>query len=124
VNRKLTTLTPTTNDEHLRRSAITFYPGITNKLQNIFKKHKIKIVCSNNKLTDFFENSKDELQSLEKCDTATRFSEHLRHIRNNHPNISSLASNVLKRLLKSLFFHIKNFKNRFVPLGLNTRKSH
>jgi hypothetical protein len=64
--RQLTTLTPHTSDEHLRRAAITFYPRITNKLQNIFKKHNIKIVYSNKgKLCDFLGNPKDKPESLE-----------------------------------------------------------
>jgi hypothetical protein len=58
--RQLTTLPPHTSDEQLRRAPITFYPGITNKLQNIFKKHKIKIVYSNKgKLCDLLGNPKD-----------------------------------------------------------------
>jgi predicted GIY-YIG superfamily endonuclease len=117
--RQLTTLTPQTSDEQLRRAPITFYPGITNKLQNIFKKHKIKIVYSNKgKLCDLLGNPKDKPESLEKsgiyqikCEgcnaqyigqtrrsTATRFNEHLRHIKYNHPNLSSVASHVLKHI--------------------------
>jgi hypothetical protein len=115
----LTTLTPQNSDEHLRRAAITFYTEITKILQNIFKKHMIKIVYSNKgKLCDSLENSKDKPETLEKsgiyqikCEgfnaqyigqtrrrTATRFSKHFRHIRYNHPNLSSVAKHVLEHI--------------------------
>jgi hypothetical protein len=55
------------SDELLRRAAISLYPGITNKLQNIFKKHKITIVYSNKgRLCDFLGNPEDKPEFLEK----------------------------------------------------------
>jgi hypothetical protein len=39
--KQLTTLTPSMK-ENLPRSTMTFYPPLTNKLQNIFRQHKIE----------------------------------------------------------------------------------
>jgi hypothetical protein len=42
----LTTLVPSVQNETKKRAAITFFPGITNKLQGIFKRHNIDLVFS------------------------------------------------------------------------------
>jgi hypothetical protein len=115
----LTTLVPSVHNETKKRAAITFFPGITNKLQGIFKRHNIDLVYSNRgKLSDVLGNPKDKCHPLEKsgiyqiackgCEakyigqtkrcTLTRFKEHARHIKYNHPDLSSVASHVLDHI--------------------------
>jgi hypothetical protein len=55
--RQLTTLTPLTKNEDIP-SATTYYPVITNGLQNIFKKH------NKGKISDIVANSKDKCEQL------------------------------------------------------------
>jgi hypothetical protein len=55
---QLTTLTPETKNEDIQRAAITYYPDITNRLQNIFKKH------NKGKISDIVGNSKDKCEQL------------------------------------------------------------
>jgi hypothetical protein len=45
--RALMTLVPSAQNETKQRAAITFFPGIRNKLQGIFKRHNIDFVYSN-----------------------------------------------------------------------------
>jgi hypothetical protein len=55
--RQLTTLAPLTKNEDIPRATLTYYPAITNQLQNIFKKHKIMLVHSNKgKISDILGN--------------------------------------------------------------------
>jgi predicted GIY-YIG superfamily endonuclease len=117
--RRLTTLTQNRSDESTTRATISFYPGMTNQLQRIFYKHKIKLVFSNkDKLSDGLGNSKDKIDILEKsgiyqikcqgCDAVyigqtrrnatTRFKKHFRNIRYNRPQLSSVANHILEHV--------------------------
>jgi GIY-YIG catalytic domain len=119
--RQLTTLTPLSNSETMRRAAITFFPAITSKLQGVFRKHKIDLVYSNRgKLKDVLGNPKDPVEPHEKsgiyqincdgCDAiyigqtkrkvAVRFEEHFRSIRLKHPENSNVAAHVLDQIDK------------------------
>jgi hypothetical protein len=114
----LTTLVPSVQNETKKRAAITFVPGITNKLQGIFKRHNIDLVYSNRcKLSDVLRNPQNKCHPLEKsgvyqiackgCQassrqkdmyTLTRFKEHVRHIKYNHPDLYSVANHVLDHI--------------------------
>jgi hypothetical protein len=117
--RALTTLVPSIQNETKKRAAITFFPSITNKLQGIFKRHNIDLVYSiRSKLSDVLGNPKNKCHPLEKSGVTklhvkvvkrntparqkdvpfTRFKEHVRHIKYNHPYLSSVASHVFDHI--------------------------
>jgi hypothetical protein len=100
--RELTTLTPASDEQTIKRVAIPFHPPITNKLQSVFKKHRIKMVHSTRgKLGELLGNPKDQIETLQKsgiyqidclgCSSSyirqsrrsitTRFKDHNRNIR-------------------------------------------
>jgi predicted GIY-YIG superfamily endonuclease len=100
-------------------SKTSFYPPITNKLQNIFRRHKIKLVHENRrKIKELLGNPKDKTDHLDKagiyeiqcqgCEASyigqtkrtirIRFKEHHDHIRLNHPESSNVAKHVLERM--------------------------
>jgi hypothetical protein len=92
-------MVPSVQNETKKSAAITFFPGITNKLQGVFKRHNIDLVYSNRgKLSDVLGNPKDKCHPLvesgvyqitckgcekkyigqtKKC-TLSRFKEHIR----------------------------------------------
>jgi hypothetical protein len=117
----LTTLTPASDEQTIKRVVVPFYPPITNKLQAVFKKHQIKMVRSTRgKLGELLGNPKDQLETLQKsgiyqidclgCSASyigqsrrsitTRFNDHHR----NRENMKS-SSFVLKNI--KVFFLLK-----------------
>jgi hypothetical protein len=106
--RQLTTLAPLTKNEDIPRAAITYYPAITNQLQNIFNKHIIMLVHSNKDKSEQLEKSGIYEIKCDGCNTvyigqtrrsvSVRFGEHFRHIRLNHPNLSNIACHVLEHI--------------------------
>lgn len=104
-----------TNNNDFKRVKFDYAPPITNKLETIFHKNKIKIVyTNNNKLKHLLGNPKDKLLNHQKsgiyeikceCNAKyigqtkrnilTRFKEHCSHIRFNRPTKSSVAEHVL-----------------------------
>jgi hypothetical protein len=64
---ELTTLTPASDEQTIKRVAVPFHPPITNKLQALFKKHQIKMVHSTRgKLGELLGNPKDQVETLQK----------------------------------------------------------
>jgi spore coat protein CotF len=77
--------------------AITFYPGITKKLQSIFRNHQIDLVYSNKgKLKDSLGNPKDITEMLQK--SGIYQVEHYSSIRLNHLDKSNIARQVLSKI--------------------------
>jgi hypothetical protein len=66
--RKLTTLTPASDEQTINKVVVPFHPPIANKLQAIFKKHQIKMVHSTRgKLGEHLGNPKDQVdETLQK----------------------------------------------------------
>jgi hypothetical protein len=63
--RELTTLTPASHEQTIKRVAFPFHPPITNKLQDVFKKHQLKMVHSTRgKLGEILGNPKDQVETL------------------------------------------------------------
>jgi hypothetical protein len=94
-------------------------PAFTNKLQAVFKKHQIKMVHSTRgNLGEILGNPKDQVKTLQKsgiyqidclgCSASyigqsrrsitTRFNDHHRNIRKNHPELSSIADHVISHM--------------------------
>jgi hypothetical protein len=115
--RELTTLSPESDEQTIKRVAVSFHPLITNKLQAAFKKHQIKMFHSTRgKLGE--GNPKDQVETLQKsgiyqidclgCSASyigqsrrsitTRFNDHLRNIRKNHPELSRIADHVISHM--------------------------
>jgi hypothetical protein len=103
---------------------------MTNQLQRIFYKHKIKLVYSNRgKLSDSLGNPKDKIDILEKsgiyqikcqgCDAVNigrtrrnaRFKEHLRNIKYNRPELFRVANHVLEHVNEPNSNHTINLDN-------------
>jgi hypothetical protein len=117
--RELTTLDPASDEQTIKRIAVPFHPPITNKLQTVFKKHQIKMVHSTRgKLGELLGNPKYQVETLQKsgifqinclgCSASyigqsrrsitTRFNDHHRNIRKNHPGLSSVADHVISHM--------------------------
>jgi hypothetical protein len=97
--RALTTLVRSVQNETKNRAAITFFPGITNKLQGIFKRNNIDLVYSNRgKLSDVLRNPKDKFHPLEKSGVlSTKL-----HIKVVKRNTSARQKNVPSQDLRSM----------------------
>jgi hypothetical protein len=121
VNRaNLTTLINSEQKEKIsKRISIPYYPRITNKLATIFQKHKIHLVTHSNnfKIKNKLGSVKDKIDNNSKsgiyqiscatrgCDhkyigqsrraIKTRFTDHLRAFKNNHPENSAVANHML-----------------------------
>jgi hypothetical protein len=130
--RELTTLTPVSDEQTIKRVAVPFHPPITNKLQGVFKKHQIKMVHSTRgKLGELLGNPKDQVETLQKsgiykidclgCSASyigqsrrsitTRFNDHHRNIRKNHPELSSVADHVISHMNEPRSKHDINLDN-------------
>jgi hypothetical protein len=94
--RALTTLVRSVQNETKNRAAITFFPGITNKLQGIFKRNNIDLVYSNRGRIG--RNPKDKFHPLEKSGVlSTKL-----HIKVVKRNTSARQKNVPSQDLRSM----------------------
>jgi hypothetical protein len=104
-----------TDNEILRRISLPYFPKITNKLSKHFRKHKIQLVTNSNnyKIKNKLGSVKDQVNDNNKsgiyqisCGTRgcnlkyigqsrraiqTRFVDHLRSFKNNHPENSAVV---------------------------------
>lgn len=113
--RNISSLTPD-NNSILRRSTITYYPELSQKIKRIFKRSNVELVeKSERKLCNLLGSTKDKVENLQKsgiyslkCDNCelsyigqtrrpilTRYKEHFGHITKNRPEKSSVADHVI-----------------------------
>jgi hypothetical protein len=83
--------------------AITFFPGIINKLHVVFKSHDIDIIYSNSgKLSDVLGNPKDKCNSLEKSGVYKTVASHVldhTHEPINNQTVSIDSLSILRDLV-------------------------
>lgn len=124
IRRKnLSTLFNNSTENDRRRVCFNYAAPLTNRLKEIYKKHKVDLVfASENKLKSLLLSTKDKIEILKKsgiyeikCNVcgkiyigqtrrqvSQRYKEHCAHIRYNRPEKSAVAKHVLKDLHSGL----------------------